>query len=102
MSPIFLLSKCGHELTLKEQHVKVYNGHHTQMMPHIALKTFNDQFPRKCPKTPIFDTQSPLIPRLRFFPNMAPHSNDTLYCPLPSCKKLETYNDRFPRKRPKT
>ena len=29
---------------------------------------------------------------------MAPYSNDAPYCPLPSCKKLETFNDRFPRK----
>ena len=29
---------------------------------------------------------------------MAPHSNDAPYCPLPSYKKLETFNDQFPRK----
>ena len=28
---------------------------------------------------------------------MAPHSNDAPYCPLPSCKKLETFDDQFPR-----
>ena len=33
---------------------------------------------------------------------MAPHSNDAPYCPLPSCKKLETFNGQFPRKCPKT
>ena len=32
---------------------------------------------------------------------MAPHSNDAPYCLLPSCKKLKTFNDRFPRKYPK-
>ena len=33
---------------------------------------------------------------------MASHSNDAPYCLLPSCKKLETFNDQFPRKFPKT
>ena len=64
------------------------------------LENFNDRFPRKCPKTRIFDT--PLIPGLRFFTNMAPPSNDAPYCHLLSCKKLETFNDQFPRKCPKT
>ena len=45
---------------------------------------------------------SPLIPRLRFFQNMAPHSNDSPYYLLPSCKKLETFNERFGRKCPKS
>ena len=45
---------------------------------------------------PLFD------PGLRFIPNMAPHSNDAAYFPLPSCKKLETFNDSFPRKCLKT
>ena len=78
------------------------------MMPPIALynhakklETFNDLFPRKCPKNPSFDTHSLFIPRLRFFKNMAPHSNDAPYCHLLSCKKLETFNDLFPRKCPK-
>ena len=30
------------------------------------------------------------------------HSNDAPYCPLPSCKKLETFNDWFPKKCQKT
>ena len=33
---------------------------------------------------------------------MAPHSNDAPYCPLPSFKKLETFNDWFLRKWSKT
>ena len=32
-----------------------------------TLETFDEQFRRKCPKNPIFDTSSPLIPGLRFF-----------------------------------
>ena len=41
-------------------------------------------------------------PGLRFSPNMTPHSNDAPYYPPPSCKKLETCNDQFPSKCPKT
>ena len=26
---------------------------------------------------------------------MTPHSNDAPYCPVPPCKKLETFNDQF-------
>ena len=63
------------------------------------LEIFNDRFLRKRKKPQIFWH---LIPGLRLFPNMAPHSNDAPYCHLPSCKKLETFNDRFPRKCPKT
>ena len=33
---------------------------------------------------------------------MAPPSGVALYCLLPSCKKLETLNEQFRRKRPKT
>ena len=40
------------------------------------LHTFNEQFPRKCPKTPTFYTWPPLIPKLRFFQNSSP---DTFY-----------------------
>jgi hypothetical protein len=40
-------------------------------------------------------------PGLRFFPNMALHSNDAAYFPLASCKKLKTFNDRFAKKCPK-
>ena len=28
---------------------------------------------------------------------MTAHSNDAPYCPLPLCKKLETFNNWFPR-----
>ena len=66
------------------------------------LEIFNERFPRKCLKNKIFDTYSPLIPRLSFFPNMTPHSNDAPYFLLPSCKKRETFNDQFWRKCPKT
>ena len=34
----------------------------------------------------------------RFFPNIAPYSNDASYCLQPSCKKFETFNYRFWRK----
>ena len=37
----------------------------------------------------------PLNPGLRFFPNMAPYSNDAPYFPLPSYKKLETLMTGF-------
>ena len=50
----------------------------------------------------ISTVNAPLIPGLKFFQNMAPHSNDAPYCTLQSSKKLETFNDRFPRKCPKT
>ena len=36
-----------------------------------------------------------LNPQIKIFPK---YSNDASYCPLPSCKKLEIFNDRFPRK----
>ena len=75
------------------------------MMPSIAF--YHDEYDQKFSTTGLEKiAENPkfrnLIPRLRFFPNMAPHSNDAPYCPLPSCKKLETFNDRFPRKCQKT
>ena len=39
----------------------------------------------------------PLNPRIKIFPKYGTHSNDAPYCPLPSYKKLETFNDQFPR-----
>ena len=65
----------------------------------MKLLQISIQKPLKSDKSLI----NPLInPGLRFFPNMAPYSNDAPYCPLPSCKKLETFNDRFLKKCKKT
>ena len=53
------------------------------------LETFNDQFPRKCPKTK--------IPGLRFFFKISAVSLFLLYWPLTSCKLSEKTNERSPR-----
>ena len=48
----------------------------------------------------LIPTISP-TPGLRFSPNLASYSNDSPYCLLPSCKRLETFNERFGGKMPK-
>ena len=44
----------------------------------------------------------PLNPQIMIFTKYGTTLNDVPYCTLPSCKKLETFNDQFLRKWPKT
>ena len=65
----------------------------------MKLLQISIQKPLKSDKSLI----NPLInPGLRFFPNIAPYSNDAPYCLLPSCKKSEISHDLFLRKWAKT
>ena len=59
------------------------------------LDTFNDQFPWKCQKNPNFWHLIPLNPQIKFFPKMAPHSNDAPYRLLPPRKKLKLLMNSF-------
>ena len=60
-------------------------------------ETFKELFRRKCHKTQIFDTWSPLIPGLRLFFKIPAMSLFSLYWPLTTRKVSEKTNERFLR-----
>ena len=64
---------------------------------------FSKIFPQFSIGKKFFATQDPWIPPFSHcVPNMAPPLDDGPYCLLSSCEKLETFNEWFRRKCPKT
>ena len=99
----------GH-LTPLNPRIKIFLKHGSTLKWYALLsstimqKIRNIQWPvsEKVSKNLNFWHLIPLNLQIKIFSNYCTHSNDVPYCPLPSCKKLETFNDWFPRKCQKT